>query len=138
MGLGDTIAKAINWKIPVVDGRDSLHTVIELMIKEKVSALAVKNEEETVVGVITDMDVMGCMAKDLDIDRTKTRDIMTRCGLIREGSMDPCAQLDANDTVHNAFVVMENEGIHHLIISNEEKKVGVVSISDLLKLVLEG
>ena len=41
MGLDDIIADAINWKVPVVNGRDSIRTVIELMNEENVTALAV-------------------------------------------------------------------------------------------------
>jgi signal-transduction protein with cAMP-binding, CBS, and nucleotidyltransferase domain len=137
MGLDDTVAKAINWKIPVVDGRDSLRTVIGLMNKEKVSALTVKDEEENVIGVITDMDVMDCIVRKLDFDRTKTEEIMTTCGLISDQTLDPCAQLGADETVCNALSVMNKEGIHHLMISDGNKKVGMISITDMLKMVLD-
>ncbi len=138
MGLDDTIAKAINWKVPVVDGRDSLHTVIDLMNRENVSALTVRNDEEVVVGVITDMDVAECIAEKLDFNRTKTAEIMTSCRLISDESVkSPCAQLDANETVFNALAVMNSGGIHHLMVSNDNNKVGMISITDLLKLVLD-
>jgi len=138
MGLGDAIAKVINWKIPVVDGRDNIRTVIELMNKENVTALTVKDEKDNVIGVITDMDVMDCIVKQLELDRTKALEIMTSCKLISDKSIkSPCAQLNENETVLNALTIMNNGGVHHLLVSKNEKKVGMISISDLLQLVLD-
>ena len=138
MGLEDTIADAINWKVPVVDGLDSILTVIELMNKENVTALAVKDKEENVIGIITDLDVIACITRRSDLSRVKTKDIMTTCELIVDKSVrSPCAQLDANETVFNAFSVMESAGVHHLLVSENANKVGMVSIANLLKIALD-
>ncbi len=138
MGLDNTIADAINWKVPVVDSTDSILTVIEVMNQENVTALAVKDADENVTGIITDLDVIGCITQRSDLSRVKTKDIMTSCELITDKSVQsPCAQLDADETVFNAFSVMESAGVHHLMVSSDTNKIGMVSIANLLKIALD-
>ncbi len=138
MGLNDSIAKAINWKTPVVDSRDSMKTVVDLMNQENVSALTVRDDQENIVGIVTDIDVMDCIVKRMDLNRVKTLDIMSSCRLISdESTKTPCAQLDVNETIFNAFSVMSSGGFHHLMVSDSNNKVGMISISELFKHILD-
>ena len=136
MGLQDEIKTAVNWQAASVDAEDSLRTVIQKMVDSKVSALVVKSGE-TVSGVVTDMDLMRCVVEKMDLDEEKATNFMTACELITaEGSKkSPCAQLYESESVENALMIMDAAGVHHLLVSGDDQKAGMVSIPDLLRFV---
>ena len=137
MGLNDEIQNVVNWEAQGVDVNDSIRVAIQKMADSKASALVVKLGDE-VVGVLTDMDLMECVDKDENLDETKVSNCMTACDLItREGAESPCVQLDSSESVGNALGVMNLAGVHHLLVSGEDdKSLGLVSITDLLKLAI--
>lgn len=137
MGLNDEITTAVNWDAPSVDMNDSIRVAIQKMVGSKTSALVVKSGDE-VVGVVTDMDLMGCVDRSEDLDKSKASGCMTACELIKGGPVkSPCAQLDSAQSVGDALRVINIAGVHHLMVSGEDDKcVGVVSVIDLLKAVL--
>lgn len=137
MGLNDEIGSAVNWNAPSVDTNDSLLTVIRKMVESQTSALAV-TVDGNVAGVVTDMDIMMCIDKGLDLDETKAARFMTSCEVIGNRNVkSPCVQLDAAQTAENALGVMNRAGVHHLLVTGENDRVtGMVSIIALLKLVI--
>ena len=137
MALQDEIKEAVNWHTESVSTDDSMRTAVEKMIASRSAALAVMQGNE-VVGVLTDMDLMGCIDRSDDLDATKACTCMTACELITdEGTKSPCAQLDASQSVENAIGVMHIGGVHHLLVSGDDEKcIGLVSSIDLLKLAI--
>jgi CBS domain-containing protein len=115
----------------------NLRTVIQMMVDNQSSALTVMMGKE-VMGVVTDMDILESFDKNDDLDKTKAAEFMTTCELISNKEItSPCAQLDSAESVKNALAVMNSAGVHHLLVSDgEKKKAGIVSILDLLKLVI--
>lgn len=137
MGFSDEIIKAVNWDAPSVDMEDTLRTVTQMMVDTQSSALTVMMGDE-VMGVITDMDILESLGKKDSLDKTKVANSMTTCKLISDKEIkSPCAQLDSSESVINALAVMNSAGVHHLLVSNgDKKKAGIVSILDLLKLAI--
>ncbi|MCK5193583.1 MAG: CBS domain-containing protein [Desulfobulbaceae bacterium] len=137
MGLNDEIENVVNWEAKCVDVNDSVRVAIRKMSDSKASALAVKVGDE-VVGVLTDMDLMGCIDRSENLDETKASNCMTACELITlEGAESPCVQLDSSQSVGSALGVMNLAGVHHLLVSGEDdKSIGLVSVTDLLKLAI--
>jgi predicted transcriptional regulator len=137
MELGTEIKNAVNWEAPAVAMDDSLRTVIQKMVAGKSSAVLVKTGDD-VVGIMTDMDVLGSIARHDDLDETKVSTFMTHCELILGKSVkSPCVQLDAEQSLGNAIEVMNRAGIRQLVISGEKDKgAGMVSVLDLLKLAI--
>ena len=137
MGFNNEIINAVDWDAPSVDMEANLRTVIQMMVDNQSSALTVMMGEE-VIGVVTDMDILESFSKNDDLDKTKAAEFMTTCELISNKEItSPCAQLDSAESVKNALAVMNSAGVHHLLVSDgEKKKAGIVSILDLLKLVI--
>ncbi|MDH5298274.1 MAG: CBS domain-containing protein [Desulfobulbaceae bacterium] len=138
MGLNDTISAAINKNAPAVSGEESLRNVIDTMARANVSALVVKDGNE-VMGLITTMDVMNCVAKGRDLGQTKVAGSMTPCSLItgQGGKRTPCVQLDEAETIGNALAIMNEAGVHNLLVSGANNQaIGTVSVLDLLKLAI--
>ncbi len=136
MGLNDEIGSVVNWNAPGVDMNDSLRTVITKMVENQTSALTV-TVEGTVAGVVTDMDTLLCIENGLDLDDTKASRFMTSCEIIGNRNIkSPCVQLDAAQTAGNALGVMNRAGVHHLLVTGENERTGMVSILALLKLAI--
>ena len=135
MALSDSIKKAINRKLPAVDLEDSLETALKAMADNETSALVVKLRD-VLVGIITDMDIIRSIANKDDLQKTMVSSFMSACELISDKSVaTPCVQLDEDQDVLSALQIMDEAGVHHLLVSNGgEEPVGMVSILDLLKL----
>ncbi len=135
MGYQDEIKEAVKWEVPSVHVEDSLRDVIGKIVEANVSALVVKLNG-VVAGVVSDMDVLKYVAEKRDLDATRVSEIMTACGLItREQKKCPCVQLHQTETIENALRVMDSAGVHNLLVAGDnEEKVGMVSIRDLLRL----
>ena len=118
----------------MVSAEDTLETALKTMIENDTFALVVKSGEE-LVGIINDTDILHCLALRFEMRDTKVINIMTECQLItRSGVKKPCVQLDENEKVELAIKIMNEAGVHHLLVSGENGKVvGLVSAADLLK-----
>jgi 3-hydroxyisobutyrate dehydrogenase-like beta-hydroxyacid dehydrogenase/predicted transcriptional regulator len=137
MGLSDTIQSAVQWGAQSVDMADSLRTAIARMAQAGTSALVVKSGGE-VVGLVTDQDLMGSVARGDDLDTVTVAGFMTPCEIISGKEVkNPCVQLDETQSVGNAIGVMDVAGTHHLLVTGE-RGVGVISAHDLLRLADEG
>ena len=133
MGLADMIGSIVKWDAPSVDLSDSLRAALGKMASSGASAMLVKSGEE-VVGVATDMDFMGSIARGDDLDRVTVATFMSSCEIISDREIKtPCIQLDETQSVKNAIGVMDLAGIHHLLVTGK-KGAGVVSARDLLQL----
>ena len=137
MALHDAIKTAVNWRAASVDAEDSLRTVIQKMVDSKVSALVVKSGG-SIIGVITDMDLMRSVVQKRDLDSEKAAAFMTVCEIITaQGSKKtPCVQLDETESVENALMIMDTAGVHNLLVAGENQQAGMVSIRDLLRFVV--
>ena len=92
---------------------------------------------EEVIGVLTDSDLMMCVDRSEDLDLTKASRCMTPCEMITgERSKSPCVQIDSTQTVKTALGVLNLAGVHHLLVTGEDDRIGLVSIVDLLKLAI--
>ncbi len=135
MGLSDEISSAVKWDSPSVDMQDTLRVVINKMVNSGVSALVVKNGDE-VVGIVTEMDLMACIAKGNDLDGVTASICMTSCEIISDKEISsPCIQLEETQSTQNAIKLMDIAGVHHLLVTGE-KGTGIISAENVFRLVL--
>jgi CBS domain-containing protein len=99
--------------------------VAKRMVSKDVGAVLVF-EEGRLSGILTERDVLRAVADGLD-DTTLVRDRMTA---------NP-ETLDADDTTEHAAVLMIHGGFRHLPVIEQGEVVGVLSIRDLMRVVLE-
>jgi CBS domain-containing protein len=99
--------------------------VAKRMVAKDVGAVLVF-DEDALCGILTERDVLRAVADGLD-DSTLVRDRMT-----------PHPEtLDADDSTEHAAVLMIHGGFRHLPVVERGKVVGVLSIRDLMRVVLE-
>jgi CBS domain-containing protein len=99
--------------------------VAKRMVAKDVGAVLVY-EGGKLCGILTERDVLRAVADGID-DHTLVRDRMTP---------NP-ETLDADDTTEHAAVLMIHGGFRHLPVMEAGEVVGVLSIRDLMRVVLE-
>jgi CBS domain-containing protein len=102
-----------------------LEEVTRAMVAKDVGAVLVL-DEDGLAGILTERDVMRAVADGLGPD-TRVSDRMTP---------NP-ETLDASDTTDHAAMLMIHGGFRHLPVVEEGKVVGMLSIRDLMRIVLE-
>jgi CBS domain-containing protein len=108
-----------------VDPQVPLTEVAKRMVAKDVGAVLVF-EHDRLCGILTERDVLRAVAEGLR-DDTLVRDRMT-----------PHPEtLDAGDTTEHAAVLMIHGGFRHLPVMEGGEVVGVLSIRDLMRVVLE-
>jgi CBS domain-containing protein len=100
---------------------------LNLMAKHNVGALLVMNEDE-IKGIVSErdcirkVDVMGRTAKDTTIGEIMTSNVIT---------------VDADQPLEECMSLMIDKNIRHLPVCEGKKLLGVVSVRDVLKEVIE-
>lgn len=121
----------------IIPENASVAQALRTMADKKISGLAVTSPTEGLVGVLSETDIIKIYDKDLTT--VKVKDIMTK-GVIT---------IDKEDTLDKACQIMREKRIHRLIIQDEVKGVygkegetkyfpsGLLSISDIIKVLAE-
>jgi CBS domain-containing protein len=102
-----------------------LQEVAKRMVSRDVGA-ALVTDGERLVGIVTERDVLRAVARGLQ-EKTLVRDFMTS---------DP-ETMDPDESTQHAAVLMIHGGFRHLPITEGEEVIGVLSIRDLMRVVLE-
>jgi CBS domain-containing protein len=110
-----------------VTPQDSVFHAIELMANQHVGALLVM-ENGVLLGIISERDYA---RKVILLNRgsreTKVGDIMS----------SPAIVVKPEDTVHHCMQIMTVQRIRHLPVIRDARVVGILSIGDLVKAVME-
>ena len=115
----------MSTELLTVDPSAPVTEVAKRMVAKDVGAVLVF-DEGAICGILTERDVLRAVADGID-DTTLVRDRMTA---------NP-ETLDADDTTEHAAVLMIHGGFRHLPVVEQGEVVGVLSIRDLMRVVLE-
>ena len=115
----------MSTELLTVDPTAKVTEVAKRMVAKDVGAVLVF-EEGAICGILTERDVLRAVADGID-DATLVRDRMTASP----------ETLDADDTMEHAAVLMIHGGFRHLPVVEQGEVVGVLSIRDLMRVVLE-
>lgn len=114
------IADIMQESVVTTTPEASLAEVRGMMSEAKISSVPVVDSENQVVGIVTTSD----LAEGHD-DSTPVGDLLG----------EHVYTVPAYNPVHIAARVMRNHHIHHVVVTHEQKVVGIVSSFDLLRLV---
>ncbi len=96
---------------------------IQKLILHNKGALPVCNDQDELIGIITERDIVRkCFVNGVDFVNKKIKDIMTKKVII--ASMD--------DDLDYAINTMKKEKIRHIPIAEDKKVVGIISMRDIL------
>lgn len=108
---------------PYVKVQDNLHQVIISISSNRLGATAVLDDNEKLVGIITDGDLRRMLEKNSNLSSIKAIDIM---------SSDP-KSIDHEDLAINALELMRSLSITQLIVVNNNQYDGIVHLHDLIR-----
>ena len=108
-----------------VERGDAIGEVAQRMVDRDVGAVLVM-EGDTLIGILTERDVLRAVAAGIQ-DDTVVSDWMTR---------DPDT-MSPDDTTEHAAVLMIHGGFRHMPLVEGDDVVGMLSIRDLMRVVLD-
>lgn len=118
------ISMIMQKEVVTIYDNQSIFDASVLMETRKVGTLPVIKHDGTLVGVLTDRDiVVKCNYFRRDVCSTKVSECMT---------VNPCKTVPSM-TCENAMYLMSSFGVRRLPIVKNDKLVGIVSISDIAK-----
>jgi CBS domain-containing protein len=108
-----------------VEPRETIRDVVQRMVERNLGAVLVLDGGQ-LVGIMTERDLMRGIAHGLD-DEAVVADHMTK----HPETVEP------GDTTQHAAVLMIHGGFRHLPVVERDDVVGMLSIRDLMRVVLE-
>ncbi|MHC4444007.1 MAG: CBS domain-containing protein [Planctomycetota bacterium] len=126
--IKDVLKEKENKVISSVGPDLSIAEAVSLLCAQRIGALMVIDENGEPTGIITERDVLMEINRNPDLVRKrKVSEVMTTnliCGL-------------PDDEVNYAMNVMTENKIRHLPIVSDNKVIGIISIGDVIKCLLE-
>ena len=99
---------------------NSVATIRDKMSKHKLNSIPVVSTDKEPVGVVSASDIVTIEKNGMPVSHIMTEKVYTVPGY---------------DDISVAARMMRNHKIHHLLVTREQKLVGIISSFDLLKLV---
>lgn len=127
MNLVSTLLRLKGNEIHTVEPETPIIKVLELLTEKRIGAVIVL-EGQTIVGVFSERDFVRKVAqnKQLSLD-IPVRELMT------EGVFIVSPEL----TIDECMVLMTNQRIRHLPVLKNGQMIGLISIGDVVKLLIE-
>jgi CBS domain-containing protein len=121
------LLKSKGTEVFSVTPHDTVLRAIEVMATRHVGALLVMNQE-TLLGVISERDyARKVILKNRNSHDTPVGDIMS----------SPAISVTPEDTVHRCMQIMTDKRIRHLPVVKNGRVLGMLSIGDLVKAVIQ-
>lgn len=114
---------SINNEKPNVKASDSIRNVIMEISSKRLGATAVLDENDNIIGIITDGDLRRMLEKNMDMNASVASDIM---------SSSP-KTIEPEVLAVDALRIMESKNITSLIVSEKNKYLGFIHLHDILK-----
>lgn len=119
-----TVGDLIDAKVrPCVKGDETIPNTIFNISQNRLGATVVLDEQESLMGIITDGDVRRMVEKGIPFESLKATDIMSR---------NP-KTIELRELAVNAFNIMEKNKITSVVVLDEGKYVGLIHIHDILR-----
>jgi arabinose-5-phosphate isomerase len=119
-----TVGDLIDAKVrPCVKGDETIPNTIFNISQNRLGATVVLDEQESLMGIITDGDVRRMVEKGIPFESLKAADIMSR---------NP-KTIELRELAVNAFNIMEKNKITSVVVLDEGKYVGLIHIHDILR-----
>lgn len=110
-------------KVPSVQINTPVKNVIIEISKKRLGVTAVIEKDNKIIGIITDGDIRRMLEKNDDIHQLIAKDIMGENPII----------IDGETMAINALDIMKKNDITQILVTKDDKYIGVVHFHDLIK-----
>jgi len=104
-----------------------IYEAVELMVKHGISGMPVVEDDMTLVGILSEKDVIILVYGKEDDENKTVNDFMTQ----------PAVHFDENESLLDICDFLRKNIFRRVPITSKEKLVGIISIKDLLEYILE-
>ena len=101
---------------------------LELLLGNEIAGIPVVEEDMTLVGIVTEKDLLGLFYGPEDVKEKTVEDFMTQ----------PAVYFDENESLYEICKCLLKVAFRRVPVTKEGKVVGIVSRPDVLKCILEG
>ena len=123
------ISKLLTRKIVSINEKQTVYDAISLLSKNKIGALPVTNDQMRLCGIISERDIIHEMSKNKEINFS-----LLCINSIMTSKVITCNK----DTESNVLMqIMTTNKIRHIPILDKNLLIGIVSIGDVVKRLLE-
>ena len=125
-----TLANVMTTTLQKIETTSNIITASRQMRDGQVGSLVVvrhgelmRDQEEEIIGLITETDIIRkAVAQELNLTVTTVDTVMT----------SPMILVEASWPLEDAFHMMKDSGVRHLLVSQNQVVVGLVSLRDLV------
>jgi CBS domain-containing protein len=126
-----TAKDVMNSDVIAVKKNTSILRAMELMLEKKISGMPVVEDDMTLVGVVTEMDVVSLAYNIIydagDFGSKKVRHFMT----------DRVVSFDKDDNLFDVCDFLAKNLFRRVPITSAGKVVGIISVPDIIKYILQ-
>ena len=120
----EPVRKIMTKGPPMIAPDKMVVEAIEMMKRYRVGSVLVGESEDNAVGIVSEADIVRkVLAAGANLDTVKVEEIMS----------SPLISVDVKTLIHKIYHTMTEHRIRHLVITELGKKVGFVSVKDLLR-----
>ena len=105
----------------------TLRKVAKILTNNRIGAVPVLDASGALAGILSERDLVKSLNNDIDLDRNTASDLMTTDLIVTS------AEVSSSDLMK----LMTDHKIRHVPIVSEDKLIGIVSIGDVVKRLLE-
>lgn len=125
-----TLANAMTTTLEKIEAKGNIIMASRKMRDRKVGSLVVirhgelmRDQEEEIIGLITETDIIRkVVAQEKSLTATTIDSVMT----------SPMVTVEVSWPLEDAFAMMKDSGVRHLLVTQNKVVVGLVSLRDLL------
>ena len=123
------ISKLLTREIISINENDTIYDAIKLLSKNKIGALPVINNQKKLCGIVSERDIIHAISENKEIKFS-----LSHINSIMTSKVITCNK----DTQSNVLMkIMTTNKIRHIPILDKNLLVGIVSIGDVVKRLLE-
>ena len=124
MKTGISVRDSMTVKPVTASLETSVKEIAKMMKKGNVGSIIITNKQE-LVGIVSEKDIVErIVAKGVNFNGLKARDVMTKT----------LVTIDPNEDIYDALILMGNEEIRKLPVVEKGKLVGLLTSNDILKI----
>ena len=119
--LDDPVSSVMTKGALYIKASKNLEDAVSIMSDFDIGSLLVADNADA-VGIVTSKDIIKVIAEGKELKKVKVKEIM----------QTPIIKILAHDTISSALLQMKEQKIHHLIVVDGEKIIGVINPLNLL------